>query len=84
MPNGRAVSNKIGKGGNGFVFTMYHERKQYAVKKVNGLITCRIIYGEKQYYKAVHYFLQGTSHSHMYSVAFLSVKSSLSVVVTFR
>ena len=23
LPNGRAVSNKIGKGGNGFVFTMY-------------------------------------------------------------
>ena len=29
------MSNKIGKGGNGFVFTMYHERKQFAVKKVS-------------------------------------------------
>jgi len=26
---------KIGKGGNGFVFTMYHGKKQYAVKKVS-------------------------------------------------
>ena len=33
-PSGRATDNKIGKGGNGFVFIMFHERKQYAVKKV--------------------------------------------------
>ncbi|XP_065897039.1 uncharacterized protein [Dysidea avara] len=33
IPSGRANDNKIGKGGNGFVFTMYHERRQYAVKK---------------------------------------------------
>ncbi|XP_065897065.1 serine/threonine-protein kinase pakF-like isoform X3 [Dysidea avara] len=32
-PSGRATDNKIGKGGNGFVFIMFHERKQYAVKK---------------------------------------------------
>jgi len=35
LPSGRAVDNKIGKGGNGFVFVIYHERRQYAVKKVN-------------------------------------------------
>ena len=34
IPSGKATDNKIGKGGNGFVFTMYHERRQYAVKKV--------------------------------------------------
>ena len=34
LPTGRATDSKIGKGGNGFVFTIYHERKQYAVKKV--------------------------------------------------
>ena len=33
LPNKKAMEGKIGKGGNGFVFTMYHERKQYAVKK---------------------------------------------------
>ena len=34
LPAGRATDSKIGKGGNGFVFTIYHEKKQYAVKKV--------------------------------------------------
>jgi len=38
LPNGKATDAKIGKGGNGFVFTIYHERKQYAVKKVTRLI----------------------------------------------
>ncbi|XP_065897041.1 uncharacterized protein [Dysidea avara] len=33
LPSGKAVNSKIGKGGNGFVFTIYHQRKQYAVKK---------------------------------------------------
>ena len=33
LPTGKATDSKIGKGGNGFVFTIYHERKQYAVKK---------------------------------------------------
>lgn len=34
MPSNKATDSKIGKGGNGFVFTLYHEKKRYAVKKV--------------------------------------------------
>ncbi len=33
LPKDNAASVRIGKGGNGFVFTMYHEKKQYAVKQ---------------------------------------------------
>ena len=33
LPTAKATNAKIGKGGNGFVFTMYHEKKEYAVKK---------------------------------------------------
>ena len=42
------MSSKIGKGGNGFVFTMYHDRKQYAVKKVN-VFTITIIMANSHY-----------------------------------
>ena len=35
LPSMKAASSQIGKGGNGFVFTMYHGKKQYAVKKVS-------------------------------------------------
>jgi len=35
LPNEKAATSKIGKGGNGSVFTMYHEKKQYAVKQVH-------------------------------------------------
>ena len=34
LPNGKASNSKIGKGGNGFVFIIYHGKKQYAVKQV--------------------------------------------------
>ena len=34
LPTEKATIARIGKGGNGFVFTLYHEKKQYAVKKV--------------------------------------------------
>ena len=44
LPSRRAVENKIGKGGNGFVFVINHEQKQYAVKKVNGNITHRELF----------------------------------------
>ena len=33
LPKAKATNAKIGKGGNGFVFTMYHENKEYAVKQ---------------------------------------------------
>ena len=33
LPTGKATDTKIGKGGNGFVFSMYHENEQFAVKK---------------------------------------------------
>jgi len=34
LPTGKATNSRIGKGGNGFVFTIYHEKRVYAVKKV--------------------------------------------------
>ena len=34
LPAEKATVARIGKGGNGFVFTLYHEKRQYAVKKV--------------------------------------------------
>ena len=34
LPNERAATSKIGKGGNGSVFIIYHEKKQFAVKQV--------------------------------------------------
>ena len=34
LPSGKATDSKIGKGGNGFVFTIYHRKKKYAAKKV--------------------------------------------------
>ena len=34
LPSGKATNSKIGRGGNGFVFTIYHGKKQYAVKQV--------------------------------------------------
>ncbi len=33
LPNKKAMANRIGKGGNGFVFTIFHNGKEYAVKK---------------------------------------------------
>ncbi|XP_065899562.1 mitogen-activated protein kinase 12-like isoform X2 [Dysidea avara] len=33
LPTRRAANNRIGKGGNGFVFIIYHSGKEYAVKK---------------------------------------------------
>lgn len=35
LPNAKAAASKIGKGGNGSVFVLYHEKKQYAVKQVH-------------------------------------------------
>ena len=34
LPNEKAATSKIGKGGNGSVFIIYHEKKQFAVKQV--------------------------------------------------
>ena len=34
LPTRKATDNRIGKGGNGFVFTIIHARREYAVKKV--------------------------------------------------
>ena len=33
LPSAKASERKIGRGGNGFVFTIFHNRKEYAVKK---------------------------------------------------
>jgi len=46
LPTEKTTVSKIGKGGNGFVFTLYHEKKQYAVKKVSIglLIACLLNY----------------------------------------
>ena len=38
LPSGKATNSKIGRGGNGFVFTIYHGKKQYAVKQVASYI----------------------------------------------
>jgi len=34
LPSKKATAIKLGKGGNGFVFLMFHSGKEYAVKKV--------------------------------------------------
>ena len=34
LPGRKATAVKIGKGGNGFVFSIFHNSKEYAVKKV--------------------------------------------------
>ena len=34
LPNRMTVITKIGKGGNGFFFTLRHHRKHFAIKKV--------------------------------------------------
>ena len=39
LPNRKATTSKIGRGGNGFVFTIYHGKKQYAVKQVTIVTT---------------------------------------------
>ena len=38
LPTEKATVARIGKGGNGFVFTLYHEKKHYAVKKVKEIV----------------------------------------------
>jgi len=69
VPAGKAVNSKIGKGGNGFVFTMYHDRKQYAVKKVNKLCLniciCTLCLYDKKLYPL---FLTKTGSSSKLSV----------------
>ena len=35
LPTEKANVARIGKGGNGYVFILFHEKKQYAVKKVH-------------------------------------------------
>ena len=37
LPTRKATDNRIGKGGNGFVFTIIHARREYAVKKVGAV-----------------------------------------------
>ena len=34
LPSEKATNSKIGRGGNGFVFIIYHGKKEYAVKQV--------------------------------------------------
>ena len=34
LPSRKATAVKLGKGGNGFVFAIFHNGKEYAVKKV--------------------------------------------------
>ena len=34
LPSRKATAIKLGKGGNGFVFAIFHNGKEYAVKKV--------------------------------------------------
>jgi len=34
LPSRKATAIKLGKGGNGFVFSIFHNGKEYAVKKV--------------------------------------------------
>jgi len=34
LPSKKAVALKVGKGGNGIVFLIFHSGKEYAVKKV--------------------------------------------------
>ena len=34
LPGRKATAVKLGKGGNGFVFSIFHNGKEYAVKKV--------------------------------------------------
>ena len=34
LPSRKAAAVKLGKGGNGFVFSIFHNGKEYAVKKV--------------------------------------------------
>ena len=33
LPNRKAIASRLGKGGNGFVFTIFHNNKEFAVKK---------------------------------------------------
>jgi len=33
LPTRKATDNRIGKGGNRFVFSLIHERREYAVKR---------------------------------------------------
>jgi len=34
LPTRKATNNRIGKGGNGLVFILFHGGREYAVKKV--------------------------------------------------
>jgi len=34
LPSRKAAAVKLGRGGNGFVFSIFHSGKEYAVKKV--------------------------------------------------
>ena len=38
LPSRKATAIKLGKGGNGFVFAIFHNGKEYAVKKVRILL----------------------------------------------
>ena len=38
LPSRKATAIKLGKGGNGFVFAIFHNGKEYAVKKVKGKV----------------------------------------------
>ena len=38
LPSRKATAVKLGKGGNGFVFAIFHNGKEYAVKKVRMII----------------------------------------------
>ena len=38
LPSRKATAIKLGKGGNGFVFAIFHNSKEYAVKEVRKLV----------------------------------------------
>ena len=41
LPSRKATAVKLGKGGNGFVFAIFHNGKEYAVKKVRNYVACK-------------------------------------------
>ena len=43
MPSRKATAVKLGKGGNGFVFAIFHYGKEFAVKKVQNYIAMYIV-----------------------------------------
>ena len=44
LPSKKATAVKLGIGGNGFVFAIFHNGKEYAVKKVRNLVMTMCTY----------------------------------------